>query len=58
MKLSKWTKPLHFRGDRRDFEPGGVGPNILGEVFEPLFAEYDSKTDSTTIHYAMHEVPQ
>lgn len=53
MNLSTWTKPLNYRGDRRDSVPEKVGPNMDGEYFWPVYAEYDPDQDRTTIDYAM-----
>ncbi|MBF6428669.1 hypothetical protein IU440_28750 [Nocardia cyriacigeorgica] len=53
MNLSKWTKPLHYKGDRREAIPAKVGPNLMGEYYYPVGHEYDPDTDQTTIHYAL-----
>lgn len=53
MNLSKWTKPLHYKGDRRTADQTKVGPNRDGEYYFPVSHEYDPDMDRTTIHYAM-----
>lgn len=52
MKLSKWTKPLHYAG-RPDIEKKLYGPNLDNEMYWPVVRHYDEETDMTTVSFAL-----
>ena len=45
------TDQLHYRGDRRQFDPDNImGPDQFGAFYRAVAAEYDPDTDRTTLH--------
>lgn len=56
IKLSKWTKPLKYRGRLeigKELERKGYGPNDANEMYWPVKATYDEETDMTTVDFAL-----
>jgi len=57
IKLTKWTKPLHYKGRLTigvEIERKPYGPNLdHEEYFWPVKATYDEETDMTTVEFAM-----
>ena len=56
LNLTKWTKPLHYKG-RHDIGNGIerklYGPNDMDEYFWPVSTTYDEETDMTTVNFAL-----
>lgn len=52
MKLSEWTRPLHYKGNP-EIERKAYGPNQMDELYWPVDTNYDEETDVTTVKFAL-----